>query len=1291
VSNGHGGTPGINDGIPGVSRRSVLAGLGLGSLSALAAGRVLAPGPAAAATAGPKIPAAPAIPAARAAQAPPTVVSPAPGDFSIRASCDLTEDYFLTSEILLDAANGDRVIPFVNPLNGNAVEAIVFVQGVNGGPGTVSHLARSSAVPSGWTYTHIDLSGTVPSPKDVAVAADSSAVYIMVLAEPDTGPGPAWLSQLDSATTWNSGYVASYDDLGFKDLPISPPATFGPLKGGFDHVGGNAYFYASTTDGTETALIGWLTGNGWQTGNFNYQLLQVPATSPASVVDYIVLFDTTASTSPVGYSLVLYSGGLIEGYKQLPYTSQNSPQFTDASLIPNVTDEAVTELVWAWATPGSKTGLPGYAYQQTENIDYGISAGTVFFDESGHEQTLSDQATLGNNAVAIWLDNGLYTVNLLDPSDKLSTTAQYTGPSGPAWGVAVPIGVGLSAVFSVPTDPAESTLFAVDPGGVLNVLTKGATGWTQNVVHQDAASTIEVVSWRCQIGLYDANGANVGPSSGSVQLTTNLPIDIWQDNSSIVLLPGSTVTLPLGARGQTSVSIPTAELDTAVLTATPLDANGNPRGPALAIVPNTDTQNYLAGTGSLTSAGGTTLSGTSLTSAQDKVWDSTTQTYVPQGALMPTLAKAGASAADQVAKGITHVMSLPTNTASDGIQSTLLDLTGSTPSFQTSTNPAAFDSHKTGATSWWDKAVHDIDSVFRGLRHAAITVGKMISTWDAHAEQWTINLVVDLGDGVDQLMSWVITGIEDAYHAVSSFFHSLGTDIEGIWNWLKNLVLSALRDAGANAKVVETWAETLVDTLISGINSFESVTDDELTTWAGDVSTWLTTLQGQVDKELFGTNTQQPTPAPGTGGDDSGSHFDGAQDVFHFLAHSPASWLFSKITADIKPIEGSALAAIQVSNFAPAANDLASAVDAVVDTIIDAVTTIVDALGDAAKSPAGFNAQSMNDLFNNFKTLSGDIFTLLKSLANLALDLLKAFIESLNDLLTAEFQPPFIGEVLHLAGVDNTPSILHLTALIIAFPATLLHTLFSAALGGVGQPLFPFTSPTGEAAGNSESDWAGFGLGVAATVTQSVWSLVDVGLEMIAYDSGQPSPADLLFVDIFTAIDILCPFLLMIFQWPVPPTYTGTQTPAPFHYADFRDGSVWGNWYVLLPGIFVTGGVPFLTEAIGFILSKIPAIPKDEADSYNNKVVPIHQTLSSATNLILSAWYSYSNATNDGAKAEAVIGPVISSISYLDSMIASDQAKSIDLTPWIKFYLDIFGNAATMWIDIGEAIAAAAK
>ena len=1279
---------------------------GLGSLTAASAGRRLSAPPAAAA--GKK-----AGPAAKASAAS-SVVAPAPGDFSVSASCNLTEDYFLTSEVQLDVTNGDRLIPFVNPKNQNYVEAIVFSRGAEDGPGSVSHLQRNLSVPSGWSYTQLSLGDTepAPAPVDVAVVADADNVYLMVLNDPNQpGPGPAWLSQLDSATDWDVGYFASYEDLGYDGLGVDPnDYPLGPLKGGIDQAG-HVYFYAAAVSEQTTYLIGWVPGYDWDNGGFLYQLMQTLDTSQNSgrtVTDCIVLFDTSGVLSgpsgppQVGYSLVLTSDTALSIYQQQTYINPNTPEFRSPARS-DIGSADATELIWAWASPGSTTGQPGYAFQrQTDQNTPSVTAGTVFVDEDGNDQILSDQATVGNNAVSVWRSGGLWTVNLLDPNNILNTTAQYSDQNNDTqWGAAIPIGVGLAGVFGVPTDPNETTLFAVDPGGILNVLTKSAdTGWTQNVVHQDAASSMEIVSWRCQLGLYDSSGAGVGNGNGAIQLSTSLPIDIWQDNASSVLLPATPVVLQPRATGETSFSIPTSELDTAVLTAVPLDVNGHVNGPALRIVPNTDTQSYLAGTGSLTSTGGAVMSGSSLVNAQNSTWETTSQSYVSQGPIMPSLATAGAASAEQVAQSINHVMSLPTNNPNNpnnpggSAQAGLLDLTGPSPTFATSDDPTAYDSHKTGDTHWWDKAEHDADSAFHGLRHAAMKVKKMVTTWAEDAEQWTINLVIDLGDGLDHLMNWVVKTVEDAYHAVSSFFVALGTDIVHVWNWVKDVVLNALVDAGKNAKYMEAWVENLVDFAIDTINGLEHLADNFFKNLETDVTNKLVTLQDHLEDELFGTHTEQPTPDSGTGGDDSKSHFKGVQDVFHFLAHSPANWFMKKLLADMHPLEDGALNAIQFSNFSAFADDLANDVDEVADTIVDMGKLLANLLEDAATSATSFNAEKMTDLFTGFENVTDDVLTLLDDLVDSLLDLLKAFIESFNDLITAEFPPPFIGELLRLVGVDWTPRVLHLTALAVAYPASMLHALWAAVAGGSTQPLFPFDQPTSNAAagrgnaavGGWDPDWAGFGLYVASQVTQFVWATVDVGLELVAYDGGEPSPFDLDCLDFFTMIDIICPMLITIFQWPVPPGNTG-QTPPPFHNTDFLDSTLWGNENKLLYASMVAGVIPYLIEAVGWIVEFFAEGP---GKKFNDNAVPTMQTLASLTNLVLGSWYSYSNATNDGEKTLAIIPPVISNLSYLDSVIAAGytiEATDKDI-PWIKFYIDIFGNYATVPIDFAQAIAA---
>src|SRR6202012_2944302 len=127
----------------------------------------------------------------------------------------------------------------------------------------------------------------------------------------------------------------------------------------------------------------------------------------------------------------------------------------------------------------------------------------------------------------------------------------------------------------------------------------------------------------------------------------------------------------------------------------------------------------------------------------------------------------------------------------------------------TSNDPTAYDAHKTGDTHWWDTAVNDIESAFRGLPPAAIGVKQMVTTFASDLKQWTINLVVDIGDGLDHLMNWVVKTAEDAVHAISSFFHSLGADIKAAWNWLKNLVLGVIKDADPNAQQLATWFDDL--------------------------------------------------------------------------------------------------------------------------------------------------------------------------------------------------------------------------------------------------------------------------------------------------------------------------------------------------------------------------------------------------------------------------------------------------------------------------------------------------
>src|SRR5580693_131907 len=138
----------------------------------------------------------------------PTVTQPTP--YSLQASCELSEDHFLTSDLIIGA--DDEVIPFVNPYTSPPmVEAIVF----SAASGSVYHLQRDPSATAGWTPVVIDVLGQQGiNPTDVAVAGNGSAVYMLVFGDPDSPDnpygGPAWLTQLNSAAGWDEGYNASY-------------------------------------------------------------------------------------------------------------------------------------------------------------------------------------------------------------------------------------------------------------------------------------------------------------------------------------------------------------------------------------------------------------------------------------------------------------------------------------------------------------------------------------------------------------------------------------------------------------------------------------------------------------------------------------------------------------------------------------------------------------------------------------------------------------------------------------------------------------------------------------------------------------------------------------------------------------------------------------------------------------------------------------------------------------------------------------------------------------------------
>ncbi len=632
------------------------------------------------------------------------------------------------------------------------------------------------------------------------------------------------------------------------------------------------------------------------------------------------------------------------------------------------------------------------------------------------------------------------------------------------------------------------------------------------------------------VRVLDANGAGVG--GGQIQLGTDRPAGLWQPAGSTILTPAAPVTMTADGAGMLTVSIPAEELDTAVLTAQALDSSGHPTGTPLTVTPNIDVQNFLAGNGSLTDIG--KLTGGALQGALNPP----AAPNGPQTQVFPNLA--GAAGAAAVAKALNHVATLGLGyqpaTSSD-VQAAFFDLSSATTqTFQTSTDPHAYDSLSAtlGATSWWDSAKNDAESAFHGLRHGVIKFKTMVSSWDQEAKQWTVNLTVDIGDGIDNVLSYVISDVKTAIHAISSFFHTLGADLKSVWEWLKHNVLELIKNAEANAKQIQSWLAPFMTSLTGIIDTIEISTNDYFISKETEAHEAIGQLAQDVEDYEFGTSKPLPPPSPDTGSNDADLLFKDGEDVITFFRHISANWLLDKLESYLpqSPTDGGP----DFSGvFDQVVQDLITDVTGAVTLIQDIATTAWAAIEPALTSSGQFTQASMGQFFADLDGTVHNALQLCDEIAITLLDALKAAVTALGDLFAYEFQAPVISDLLDLAGIDTSARIDHLVALIIAYPATLINQIIG------GGPLFPADDaiagklPDTELGSGRVDGW-GVGLNWASACAQAVWAANDLMLDDSAAAGTKNNPPRNPFKGnvLTTTLDIVCPVVINMLQFPSP-------------------------------------------------------------------------------------------------------------------------------------------------------------
>ena len=1172
------------------------------------------------------------------------LVQPTP--YYVQASCELSEDYFLTDDVLIGA--GDKVMPFsvADTFSGAAwVEALVLSSG------KLSHLYPDPAAVSGWSFTPV----TTPYDLvlDAAVVGGGFGAQLMVIGPPSLATPAAWLTRTGPGT-WSVGAEGT---VSFSIERLSAGVSqYGPYFYGW------AYGQAGEDDQFSLILYG-ARKTGSDTTGTKMLTLQWPTKMGLTIENTVVLFDPdqVPDGTATGFAVVRTSDGQISTYNQAGPASFSGQA---ASALPT----AAAALLWAYSTPGSTTGQPAILWQNDNGVaGFQEETGAI----TGTDFTYGNPA--GDGQVAAWRLNGAYTFTFLD-NGLAQVVSEIPGTgAGISWTAPIPLVGGFEKIYSLPADPTQATLFAVDVDQTLNVLTKDpAAGWTQNVVHQDAAGLQPVTSWQTLISVLDAN--NNAVAGGKVQMAADRPVGLWQAGGSTILTPASPVTMTADGSGRIIASIPAQELDTAVLTAQALDSTGTPTGQPFTITPNTDVQNFLAGTHSLTDIG--KLTSDALTTAAIPVDPASPDG--PQTAVFPNLTSDGAG---PVVQAINHVATLGLQPKVAGaVRSAMFDLTTTPPTFQTSPSPAGFDSLRgqLGAIDWWDSAKNDVESAFHGLRHGVLKFKRMVSSWEADTEQWVVNLTVDIGNGIDNVMTYVIADVKTAIHAISSFFHALGADITTAWEWLKHNVLPLLKETAANAAVISGLLTEGITQFTNVLSTLEKATDTFFTDEEANVATEIQKLANDLGVATPGGAAPPPAPTSDTGANITDDLIKTGTDVAKILQKSPGWWLYNKIVPYLSPgapgpaINAATAAAVDtlLTDLVGDLTDSIDLVEAIYNTLDAAVTDTIHASGDLSQA-------HLADLVGDVGQIIHDALVLCDKLADTGLDAMKAALAGFDDILTTPLVTtvPLLSEILRFADIDMNVTVGQILSMLVAFPATLISKV------ALKTGLFPDTPPAAGDLGDDTANKWGTALSLLSGVTQLIWAFVDQYEDTqsgVTPKGGGEAPSAPAWTNCF---DFFCPYILAITGWPSAPLST-TQSAAPFGSFPEPPGT---NRTKLLPYIVAVSILE--PTAVAFAYSwKTGAKTEDQNSTFNTYLQPVVLIASGIAALVLNHIYLYANNGSSNDKCELVLGNLSNICAWLGLQVLIDGSDGVSLA--LKIIIDAvanFGTAVCMFNDMCTA------
>ena len=927
----------------------------------------------------------------------------------------MSQDIVTTASIPVDATSARPVAPFTNASSGHA-EALVLANLAAGGDTGDSgdtrpqlcHVTRDASAAAGWRLLPLFGGRTANEVASATAYANTSSAASIGFFSDESGLS---CTQLGSdGSTWSDpqpihqGGIANleiaYSPAGRAVLYGSSPA--GDLITAYqESIGGP---FVTSTCAMQGALI---------QGDFHLCLTDEASWTLAANVNGVPSVYTgvlgAASYSSID-QVSQFQGTLSQVVLGYWNNSQNTLMFL-------LVDDDNALHVWS---ANAATSTP--VVQPIPNSRVTRAAGHVGTDQTLHVYSVDHEMKL-------WV--------LHQDSDR-----PWNDDGTPHWSPYIPLDKEVATVVSDTNPAAAPSLFACASADYsLRLHARDAkTGmWKSGPVLQHAEQAFEIVRFRTEVTVFDANGVALSGypvTLASAEGASSAEISIGGTHYAVD--SDTPITLQTDHAGKLTMAVVTnAGMATPSLT---LQAEG--LAVPLTIQAAAPVHNYLAGLAPLnpTNPGGPLPT-------FDKSGSTLAGATVNGHALAP-----GAQGKDNAALAAVAAQAIQ-QTALVGIGQTPKDVAGFSFSVSGSNGPT-FELHRTQAEleaklarllprsggelgSIWNDVKKYAGDVLEGIKNGLIEIGNAL----VDAATQIASFSAKIGDLIVDGVKLALKGLEQAAHFIAGVFASVEAALADVLNWLK-----AVFDFAAiwrTKKVFEDALLALPAYMKDLIAAAQNGADNWFTSRESDVDDAFAKLKASLagkrfaDLDGFPTPGQAPSQTKAAGG---ASAADLTTNVHH-------NWFQDKVTSNAPSDFGAGTDQDLVDMW----KSIGPKIVAAGKDFLDAATDFKNAITATIEDPKSFGSVAIPDFLDAIKKLIDTGLKLCDVVITLFLDVAKLAMDGVETLLAT---PVHFGPLntlwKWLATQAGDPSDDELTlgaviALMAAFPATVAYKLIEGA------------------------------------------------------------------------------------------------------------------------------------------------------------------------------------------------------------------------------------------------------